>query len=171
MSDSKNQEGSTQNVLQPGDQAPDFTLNITSDQTVSLHDFRGQPVVLLFYPADWSPVCTSEIALYNQLIPEFHKYNAEVLGISVDGPWSHQAFKQERNIHFPLLSDFEPKGAVARKYGVYDAEKGREKRALFVIDSEGIIQWSYVSPSGVNPGADGVLSALDDIKEKEKYHE
>ena len=127
---------------------------------------KGKPVILAFYPADWSPVCGDQMALYNQILPEFQKYKAQMLGISVDGVWCHQAFEKDRNLHFPLLADFEPKGAVAKKYGVYRGEDGITERALFVIDGDGIIRWSYVSPVGINPGADGILSALDDYQER-----
>lgn len=147
--------------LPPGTPAPDFTLHSTPDQTVSLSDFRGQPVILAFYPADWSPVCGDQLALYQEVLPEFQRYNAELIAISVDGIWSHVAFAQQRKFHFPLLSDFEPKGQVARRYGVYREDVGEAARALFVIDSEGIIRWSYVSPVGVNPGANGILAALE----------
>ena len=148
-------------VLAPGTPAPAFTLAVTPDQTVALEDFRGRPVILAFYPADWSPVCGDQMALYNQILPDFHQSGAELLGISVDGVWCHLAFSKDRNLHFPLLSDFEPKGAVARAYGVYRHRAGTSERALFVIDGEGIIRWSYVSPVGVNPGADGILTALE----------
>jgi peroxiredoxin len=147
-------------ILKPGSKAPNFTLKSTPDQSVSLRDFLGRPVVLAFYPADWSPVCSDEMGLYAQVMPEFKKFNAEVLGISVDGIWSHLAFAKDRNLNFPLLSDFEPKGAVSRAYGAYEARVGESARALFVIDQKGIIRWSMLSPDGVNPGADGVLSAL-----------
>lgn len=156
--------------LEAGKEAPDFTLKVTSDQTVSLRDYRGRPVVLVFYPADWSPVCGDQLALYNELLPEFKKFNAEVIGISVDGVWSHQAFVKDRNLHFTLLSDFEPKGEIAKAYQVYDNQKGRAKRALFVIDAQGKIFWSYVSPSGANPGADGILNALESLASTEKTH-
>ncbi len=152
-----------QQVLQPGTPAPDFTLNSTPDQTLSLSDFRGRPVILAFYPADFSPVCGDQMSLYNNILREFDKFHAVLLGISVDGVWAHQAFARERNIHFPLLSDFEPKGEVARLYGVYNYKKGKSERALFVIDSAGVIRWSYVSPSGINPGADGILNALEQL--------
>jgi peroxiredoxin len=155
-------------ALASGVAAPDFRLPSTPDQLVSLHEFRGRPVVLVFYPADWSPVCGDQTALYNELLPEFHRYEAELIGISVDGPWCHLAFAQDRKLHFPLLADFEPKGAVARRYGVYRAHDGFCERALFVIDREGIIRWSYVSPVGVNPGADGILAALEDLAPEEK---
>ena len=147
-------------ILQPGVSAPTFTLHSTPNQTVSLSDFKGQNVILAFYPADWSPVCGDEMALFNQLLEEFRKYNAQLLGVSVDGAWCHMALSNERHYHFPLLSDFEPKGAIAKAYGVYDAKEGVAERALFVIDGQGVIRWSYLSPMGVNPGADGVLDAL-----------
>ncbi len=150
-----------QTALQPGTRAPDFTLKSTPDQTVSLSEFRGQPVILAFYPADWSPVCGDQMTLYNEVLPEFQRYNAELMGISVDGAWCHAAFAQHRHLRFPLLADFEPKGQVAKAYGVYQDSTGESRRALFVIDKDGVIRWSYVSPSGVNPGADGILSALE----------
>ena len=146
--------------LSQGAMAPDFSLKSTPDQSLSLSDLRGRPVILAFYPADWSPVCGDQMGLYNQILPEFHKHGAALLGISVDGTWCHAAFARDRGLHFPLLADFEPKGAVARAYGVYRAEDGECDRALFVIDAEGVIRWSYVSPIGINPGADGILAAL-----------
>ena len=153
--------GHTTSALGAGLPAPDFTLHSTPDQSVSLSDFRGQPVILAFYPADWSPVCGDQLALYNELLPEFRRFNAELIGISVDGIWCHLAFAKDRKFKFPLLADFEPKGAVARAYGAYRDQDGCAARALFVIDSEGTIQWSYVSPVGINPGADGILAALE----------
>ena len=149
------------NILQAGAPAPDFELHSTPDQLVSLSDFRGKTVILAFYPADWSPVCGDQLALYNEILPEFHKHGAELIGISVDGAWCHAAFASARKLHFPLLADFEPKGAVSRKYGAYRNKEGQSERALFVIDGDGIIRWSYCSPVGVNPGADGILEALE----------
>jgi peroxiredoxin len=149
--------------LPPGTTAPDFELPRSPDQTVSLVEFRGRPVILAFYPADWSPVCTDQLALYQEVLPEFRRFNAELLGVSVDGVWSHLAFAKDRNLHFPLLADFEPKGGVARAYHVYQADEGTSERALYVIDAEGIVRWSYVSPAGVNPGADGILRALESL--------
>ena len=153
----------TPSILKPGAKAPDFTLKTTPDQSVSLSDFRGRPVVLAFYPADWSPVCTDQMGLYAQIMPEFKKHNAEVLGISVDGIWTHLAFAKDRRLNFPLLADFEPKGAVSQAYGAYEAQVGESARALFVIDGKGIIRWSLLSPDGINPGADGILSALEQL--------
>ena len=148
-------------ALKPGTSAPDFSLPSTPDQLVSLSELRGRPVILAFYPADWSPVCGDQMALYNEILSEFHRFNAELVGISVDGVWCHIAFSHDRKLHFPLLADFEPKGGVARAYGVYREHEGTSERALFVIDADGIIRWSYVSPVGVNPGADGILGALE----------
>ena len=153
--------------LSPGKEAPDFELPATPDQKVMLSEFRGQPVILAFYPEDWSPVCSDQWALYQAVLPEFRKFGAELIGISVDSVWSHLAFAKDRNLHFPLLSDFEPKGEVARTYQVYRAKEGTTERALFVIDADGIIRWSYVSPVGVNPGADGILRALESLGKEE----
>ena len=155
---------STAAVLCAGTEAPDFSLPTTPDQKVSLRDFSGQPVILAFYPADWSPVCGDQMALYNELLDEFVRFDAELLGISVDGAWCHVAFAHERKLRFPLLADFEPKGGVARLYGAYREQDGTSERALFVIDPEGVIRWSYCSPVGVNPGADGILRALESLK-------
>ncbi|WP_263360172.1 redoxin domain-containing protein [Acidicapsa ligni] len=152
-------------VLSPGTQAPDFSLPVTPDQKLSLRELRGMPVILAFYPADWSPVCGDQMALYNEILPEFQKHGAKLLGISVDGSWCHEAFTKNRNLHFPLLADFEPKGAVARSYGAYREEDGITERALFVIDKDGIIRWSYCSPIAINPGAEGILQALESLSE------
>lgn len=154
-------------VLAAGTVAPDFKLRSTPDQFVTLSDLRGAPVILAFYPADWSPVCGDQMALYNEILPEFHRFKANLLGISVDGAWCHSAFAKDRKLHFPLLADFEPKGAVAHTYDAYRPQDGVCERALFVIDSEGTIRWSYLSPIGVNPGADGILAALEDLASKE----
>jgi peroxiredoxin len=153
-------------ILSPGTPAPDFALNATPDQVLRLSELRGRPVILVFYPADWSPVCGDQVALYNEMLSEFREYDAAILGISVDGVWCHAAFARDRNLHFPLLADFEPKGAVARQYGAYRDGEGTSERALFVLDREGIIRWSYCSPIAVNPGADGILNALESIAGK-----
>lgn len=148
-------------ILPAGTPAPDFALKATPDQTLALSELRGRPVVLVFYPADWSPVCGDELSLFNQSLPILKKYHAMVLGISVDSVWCHQAFIQARQIHFDLLSDFEPKGAASNAYGAYDGAHGYCSRALFVVDKNGTIAWSYLSPTAVNPGVDGVLDALE----------
>jgi peroxiredoxin len=150
--------------LPAGTKAPDFQLPSTPDQTVSLADFRSQPLILAFYPEDWSPVCSDQMALYQEVLPEFRRFNAELLGISVDGIWCHLAFARDRNLHFPLLADFEPKGEVSRAYDAYRAKDGTSERALYVIDGDGVVAWSYLSPVGVNPGADGILRALESLE-------
>ena len=148
-------------ILPAGTPAPGFTLDATPDQTLSLAELRGNPVVLVFYPADWSAVCGDELAVFNQALPMLRKDKAAALGISVDSVWCHQAYRESRQLHFDLLADFEPKGAVAHLYGVYDEGHGCCKRALFVIDGDGVIAWSHLSPMAVNPGVDGVLDALE----------
>ena len=164
-------KGNKDTKLKAGDQAPEFCLKTTPDQSVSLNDFRGQPVILAFYPADWSPVCGDQMSLYNEILPEFQEFGAALLGVSVDGVWCHGAFAKDRKLHFPLLSDFEPKGAMARTYGVYRHADGVAERALFVINEQGMIHWSHISPIGVNPGANGILSALEDLQNKGKENE
>jgi peroxiredoxin len=154
---------SRRSALAAGTAAPDFTLRSTPDQCVTFSEFRGRAVILAFYPADWSPVCGDQMALYNEILPEFQKLGANLFGISVDGAWCHAAFSKDRKLHFPLLADFEPKGAVARSYGVYREGDGVTERALFVIDADGQVHWSYVSPIGVNPGAAGILAALEEL--------
>lgn len=148
-------------ILSAGTTAPAFTLHSTPDQSVSLAEFRGHNAILAFYPADWSPVCGDELALFNELLDEFDPFDAQLLALSVDGVWSHAAFARERHFHFPLLADFEPKGRVAKSYGVYRDADGVAERALFVVDGAGIIRWSYLSPLGVNPGAAGIVRALE----------
>ena len=154
-------------MLSKGTIAPDFELYATPDQKFALHELKGKNVILAFYPADWSPVCGDQMSLYNEMLKYFGKYNAEVLGISVDGKWCHAAFRDARKLHFTLLADFEPKGAIAKKYGVYNEDAGECERALFVLDGNGVIQWSYLSPVGINPGADGILDALESMTVKD----
>ena len=151
-------------LLQPGAEAPDFRLQATPDQSLRLSELRGNPVILAFYPADWSPVCGDQMALYNEALSAFSESRATLVGISVDGVWCHQAFAQSRKLRFSLLADFEPKGAVSRLYGAYDNESGTSKRALFVLDPAGKVWWSDLSPMAINPGADGILDALERLR-------
>jgi peroxiredoxin len=148
-------------ITAPGQRAPDFELKTASTESVRLSDLRGQPVVLAFYPADFSPVCSDQLALYQAASPMFAQYGAQVLGLSADGVYSHQAFAQARGLQFPLLSDWWPHGRTAQAYGAFDDDSGMAARALFVLDEDGVVNWSYLSPAGVNPGADGILSALE----------
>ncbi len=142
-----NQRKSKKEPLKKGIKAPNFNLKVTPDQTVSLSDFLGKPVILAFYPADFSPVCGGEMTLFNEILPELKKYQASLLGISVDNVWSHLAFAKERNLHFPLLSDFNPKGAVSKLYNSYHEQDGVSERALYLIDKDGKI----LLPCGTNP--------------------
>jgi peroxiredoxin len=152
-------------VLAPGTRAPDFTLHKSPEDKLSLSELRGRPVVLIFYPADWSPVCGDELALFNEIVPEFERYDAQLVGISVDGVWCHKAYAKSRNLRFPILADFEPKGEVSRKYQAYRQGDGLSERALFLIDGDGIVRWSYLSDISKNPGADGVLTALEQLSQ------
>ena len=147
--------------VEPGEPAPDFTLPSGPGSSLSLADLRGRPVVLAFYPADWSPVCSDQLALYEAISSEFEPYHAAIVGISVDGVWCHRAFAEARGITFPLLADFEPKGAVSRHYGAYRFGSGFSERALFVLDAHSVVTWNQVVEPEENPGADGILTALD----------
>jgi peroxiredoxin len=153
-------EAPADGLLQPGTPAPDFSLAATPDQRVTLSELHG-PVVLIFYPADWSPVCGDELSMFEAAAGLFAADGAQLIGISVDSAWSHIAFKADRKLEFPLLADFHPKGQVARSYGVYRAGDGTTERALFVLDAQHVITWSYVSPVGVSPGVDGALRAVE----------
>lgn len=150
-------------MLQPGNMAPDFILYASPDEEISLHSYKGKRVVLVFYPADWSPVCGDQLMLYNEITDVFDKLNTQVLGISVDGKWCHASFRELRNLSFPLLSDFEPKGKVARMYGVYNENLGESQRALFLLNEDSVIQWSFLAEPQKNPGADGILDALEKL--------
>jgi peroxiredoxin len=153
-----------QAALSPGTRAPAFALHDTPHSRVALEDFRGRAVVLVFYVADWQPVATAQLGLYQELLPHLDRLDATVLGISIDGTWSHQEFARSIGLTFPLLSDDAPPGSVARAYGVHVQETGRSKRALFVIDRDGIVRWRATFPDAVNPGVDGVLSALEQLR-------
>jgi peroxiredoxin len=150
-------------MLAPGTLAPDFELSCTPDQKLKLSELRGKKIILAFYPADWSPVCSDQMALYNETLKLFKRYNAQVIGISVDSKWCHLAFSENRKLHFPLRADFEPKGEVSKLYEVYDEKEGESQRALYVTDENRIIHWNYLSPVGINPGADGILNALEEL--------
>jgi len=150
-------------MLSAGTAAPNFELYATPDQKIKLNELRNRKIILAFYPADWSPVCDDQMSLYNEMGKYFARHNAQLIGISVDSKWSHFAFAEHRKFHFPLLSDFEPKGEVARLYEVYDEGTGECQRALYVIDEKGIIRWNFLSPVGINPGADGILNALEEL--------
>ncbi|HTE11609.1 MAG TPA: redoxin domain-containing protein [Chitinophagaceae bacterium] len=155
-------------LLTKGTLAPDFELFATPDQKLSLSDLEGKRVIIAFYPADWSPVCGDQMAFYNEVLAQFKKFNAQLIGISVDSKWCHMAFTEHRNLNFPLLADFEPKGGISKLYGAFNEKTGECKRALFVIDENRIIRWSYLSPDAINPGADGILEALEEFAQTNK---
>ena len=155
-------------MLTAGTRAPAFTLPSGPGQEMTIDASDGRAAVLVFYPADWSPVCSDQLALYNELGGELARLNARLVPISVDGVWCHRAFAADRKYQFPLLADFEPKGRVARQFGVYNEADGTAQRALFVIDPGGIIRWSEVSPDAVNPGADGILAALEALPRSQR---
>jgi peroxiredoxin len=147
-------------ALQRGDEAPEFALPATPDQIVRLSEIRG-PVVLIFYPADWSPVCGDELSMFEAATGLFAGHGAQLIGISVDSSWCHLAYKADRKLSFPLLADFHPKGAVAKAYGVFREDDDTTERAIFVLDAQHRIAWSYVSPVGISPGVDGALRAVE----------
>ncbi len=152
--------------LVPGTKAPDFALPDAHGRTIRLSDHRGAPLVLVFYPLDWSPGCSVQLDLYSQDLDQFAARGARVVAISVDSLYSHGAWAAVRGIRFPLLADFNPKGQVAGRYDVYRDEDGFSERALFVIDGNGIIQYSYVSPYLHHvPDIHDLFTALDRLDE------
>ncbi len=154
--------------LSPGAAAPELDAPTTPDgRKVKLADQRGSPVVLVFYPGDFTPVCTGELGLFNELLPEMQSLGAKVFAISCDSLWSHIAYASELNLRIPLVSDFHPKGELCRRFDVYRDDIGTSERALFVVDGDGRIFWSHVSPIEINPGVDGVLEALERLTGRE----
>jgi peroxiredoxin len=147
--------------LLPGIVAPDFSLPRSSYAAVSLTDLRGRRVILVFFPAAFEPVSREQLTLYQEYLASFERLDAVLLGISTDHTWSHVAFARAADIHYPLLADAHPKGAVSRAYGVYDEQAGASARALFVLDERGVIHWSHTGPAAINPGVGGILTALE----------
>ena len=149
-------------MIEPGTAAPEFTLPDQEGDPVSLSDFRGQTVVLVFYPADFSPVCTDQLSIYQEVLGEIEERGAKLVGISVDGAFCHGAFQSHLNLTIPLLADFHPKGEVAKAYGVWSEEHGVSARALVIVDPDGVVTWSYRSPPLEVPGANLIFDALDE---------
>lgn len=147
--------------LAPGTVAPDFTLPQTPQARLALRGLRGQPVVLAFYPMDWEPVSAEQLALYRDYSADFDRFGARLLGLSIDHAHSHAAFARATRLRFPLLADFQPRGAVARAYGVYCEGGGTSARALFVLDRRGLIRLSRAYPDPENPGVDELLTTLE----------
>ena len=148
-----------------GAPAPEFTLKDQNQQDVSLSSFRGKKrVVIIFYPLDWSPVCTKEHACFVDDMKKFEQLDAQLLGLSVDSAWSHKAYAEKMNIQYPLLADFQPRGAAAQKYGVFLEDKGITGRAISIIDREGKLAWHKNYDIPVVPGVDEVAKALETVK-------
>jgi peroxiredoxin len=149
-------------MIEPGTPAPDFKLRDQDGQEVTLADLQGQTSVLVFYPLDFSPVCTDQLSIYQELTDDFQQRGVKVFGVSVDSPFAHKAFQEKLNLTIPLLADFEPKGAVAKAFGVYNDEYGTSQRALVMIDPDGVVKWAYCSPSPLEiPGANLIFDALE----------
>jgi peroxiredoxin (alkyl hydroperoxide reductase subunit C) len=148
-------------MIAAGEPAPDFTLRNQDGEDVSLADFRGRRVLLVFYPLDFSPVCTDQLSVYQEVKPEIEEQGVELVGISVDHPYAHKAFQEKLGLDITLLSDFEPKGEVSRAFGSYLEAKGMSNRTLVLIDADGVVEWSHESPSpGDSPGANLIFDAL-----------
>jgi peroxiredoxin len=148
-------------VIAAGTEAPDFTLPDADGKQVSLVDFRGRTVVLVFYPSDFSPVCTDQLSVYQEVLGEFESRGVQLLGISVDGAFCHRAFRDQLNLTIPLLADFHPKGEVAQAYGVWSEDYGVAGRALVMVGPDGVVRWSYMSPPLEVPGANLIFDALE----------
>jgi peroxiredoxin len=149
-------------MIEAGSPAPDFTLRDQDGQDVTLADLKGQTSLLVFYPLDFSPVCTDQLSIYQELVADFDSHGAKLYGVSVDSAFAHKAFQEKLNLTIPLLADFEPKGEVAKAYGVYNDEYGTAQRALVMIGPDGVVKWSYCSPSALEiPGANLIFDALE----------
>jgi peroxiredoxin len=148
-------------MIEVGQQAPDFSLRNQDGEKVSLSDYRGRKVMLVFYPGDFSPVCGDQFSIYQEVKPEIEAKGVELVGISVDGFFAHKAFQEKLGIDTTLLSDFEPKGEVARAYGSYVEKMGFANRTLVLVDEDGTVAWTYESPNpGEFPGANVIFDAL-----------
>jgi mycoredoxin-dependent peroxiredoxin len=148
-----------------GSPAPEFSLKDQDQKEVKLGDYKGKKrVVLVFYPLDWSPVCTKEHACFVNGMKQFEQLDAQVLGLSVDSVWSHKAYAEKMGIHYPLLADFHPRGAVAAKYGAYLDDKGITGRAIYIIDREGKLAWQKNYDIPVVPDINEVSTALASVK-------
>ena len=148
-------------MIEPGQPAPDFTLRDQDGKKVSLEDLRGQTSVLVFYPLDFSPTCTDQLNVYQEVLGDFEDQGAKLYGVSVDSAFAHKAFQEQLGIDIPLLADFEPKGEVARKYGMYIDERGHNERGFVVIDPDLKVKHAYKSPTPLEiPGANLIFDAL-----------
>ena len=150
-------------MIEPGSPAPDFTLRDQDLQKVSLGDFAGGRLVLCFYPGDFSPVCSDQLSVYQEVLGEIEERGASLVGISVDGVFCHKAFREQIGLEMPLLADFHPKGAVSAAYGAYREKRGFNNRSLVLVGPDGVVEWSHASPSDLEiPGANLIFDALAD---------
>jgi peroxiredoxin len=151
-------------VIEPGAAAPDFSLPDQDGNPVSLGDFSGRSLVLAFYPLDFSPVCTDQLSVYQDVLGEIAGTGASLVGVSVDSAYCHRAFREQLGLTMPLLADFHPKGEMSRSYGAYREDRGSTNRSLVLVDAGGTVGWSYASPSTREiPGADLILDALAEL--------
>ena len=151
-------------MISAGQLAPDFTLPNHRGEEVSLSDFRGRKLMLVFYPTDFSPVCSDQLSVYQEVLGQIEREGVQLLGISVDSSWSHNAFRKQLGIEIPLLADFHPKGEMSSRYGAYIADFGIANRSLVLIDEEGVVRWAYESPSlNEVPGANLIFDALSQV--------
>jgi peroxiredoxin len=149
-------------VIEPGQPAPEFTLPNHRGEPVSLADYRGRRLVLCFYPSDFSPVCSDQLSIYQEVLGEIQAAGADLLGISTDGSWSHNAFRKQLGLEMPLLADFHPKGEVSRAYGAYLEDWGTPNRSLVLIDEQGVVRWTHAEPTPQTiPGANLIFDALE----------
>jgi peroxiredoxin len=148
-------------MIAAGSRAPDFTLPDQDGKRVALSAFKGRTVVLVFYPLDFSPVCTDQLSIYQEVLPQIEEQGATLLGVSVDSTYCHKAFQQDHNLTMTLLADFHPKGEVAKAYGVWSDEYGLSERALFMVGPDGTLLWAYESPPLEVPGANLIFDALE----------
>jgi peroxiredoxin len=148
-------------LISPGEQAPDFTLPNHKGQPTSLSDFRGRKLMLVFYPADFSLVCTDQLSIYQEVLGQIREAGVELVGVSVDSSWSHRAFREKLGLEIPLLADFHPKGKMSAAYGAYLEDWGTTNRSLVLIDEDGIVRWVHESPTPLEiPGANLIFDAL-----------
>ncbi len=148
-------------MIQAGETAPDFTLRNQDGEKVTLSEMRGRKVLLVFYPSDFSPVCSDQLSVYQEVIPQITATETTVLGISIDHVWAHKAFRDKLGLEFPLLADFHPRGEVAQSYGAYLPDYGTANRSLVLIDEEGVVRWVHESPTPLEiPGANLIFDAL-----------
>jgi peroxiredoxin len=151
-------------LIEPGEAAPDFTLPNHRGEPVSLADFRGRKLMLVFYPADFSLVCSDQLSVYQEVLGQIEEAGVRLVGVSVDSSWSHNAFRKKLGLEMPLLADFHPKGEMSRSYGAYIEDFGTANRSLVLIDEEGVVRWVYEAPSVTEiPGANLIFDALEAV--------